>query len=157
LSPDDGFDYPRMILEALRQVPKTALRQVEGRGPLPEPHQLYLTFRTGHPEVAMAPYLRDSYPQEMTIILKTQFRDLEVDDDGFSVTLFFSGVPQSLYVPFAALTAFVDPGVEFGLRFDGLPGEEPDADETPAAEAAPAGRAEAGSNVVSINRFRRPS
>jgi hypothetical protein len=153
-----------MVLESLRQVPRTVLRQLaEAGGPLPEPHQLYLTFRTGHPEVAMADYLRDSYPQEMTIVLKTQFRDLEVDDEGFSVTLFFSSVAHTLYVPFAALTAFVDPGVEFGLRFDGLAagapsGEEPSGEQPDESSSAEAEKPRAaGDNVVSIDRFRRSS
>lgn len=154
------FDYPRMILEALRQVPRTALREAAAWGSLPEPHQLFLTFRTDHPEVEMASYLRDSYPEEMTIILKTQFRDLEVDDQGFSVTLFFSSVAQSLYIPFAALTAFVDPGVDFGLRFDGVapaaqaePATAADEDSSP----APAEPGEETDNVVRIDRFRRSS
>ncbi|MEE8523359.1 MAG: ClpXP protease specificity-enhancing factor SspB [Thermoanaerobaculia bacterium] len=155
----NGFDYSRMILEALRQVPRTALREVAACGSLPEPHQLYLTFRTDHPDVGLAAYLRDSYPQEMTIILKTQFRDLEVDDEGFSVTLFFSGVAQSLYIPFAALTAFVDRGVDFGLRFDRVPAEglaEPEAPPAEDSSSAPADRGEAA-KVVSIDRFRRSS
>lgn len=144
-----------MILDALRQVPRTALRQVAPGGPLPDPHQLYLTFRTDHPLVLMPPNLRDSYPEEMTIVLKTQFRDLEIDDEGFSVTLFFSGVAESMYVPFASLVAFVDPGVDFGLRFEAVAAAP---EEPPGEGGPPETKAEGeGAEVVSIDRFRRSS
>ncbi len=170
-----------MVLEALRQVPKATLLQAPPESPLPEPHHLYLTFRTDHHEVAMPPYLRDSYPEEMTIVFKHQYRNLEVEDEGFSVTLFFNGVPESMYVPFAALTAFVDAGVEFGLRFDGVPEDGPAEAEpgAPSATAAPSAsdeddpdrgdpdrgdpdrevedRDDSRANVVSIDRFRRNS
>lgn len=154
---DDSIDYPRMIREALRRVPRQALGQVAATG-LPEPHFFYLTFLTGHPGVVLAPALRQRYPEEMTIVLKQQFRDLEVDDEGFSVTLYFGGRPERLSIPYAALTAFVDPGAEFGLRFDGAveaaPEEEATGDE--AAKEAEAGPREPAS-VVSIDQFRRKS
>ncbi len=158
---EDALDYPRMLRNALRQVPREALGRVAAEG-LPEPHYFYLTFRTGHPGVVLAPYLRQRYPDEMTIVLKQQFRDLEVDDEGFSVTLYFGGRPELLSVPFAALTAFVDPGVDFGLRFDAGP-EGPAREEMPEQEPAAAEEAledgEAGArapaSVVQIDAFRR--
>lgn len=152
---DDALDYPRMLRNALRRVPREALGRVAAEG-LRSPHYFYLTFRTGDPGVGLAPNLRQRYPEEMTIVLKQQFRDLEVDDEGFSVTLFFGGRPERIDVPFAALTAFVDPGADFGLRFDGGPGDaredEPPAGEEPADdEAGP----RAPASVVSIDEFRR--
>ena len=122
---EGGLDYPQMIREALRRVPREALGRIAADG-LPEPHCLYLTFRTGDPGVGLAPALRRRYPDEMTIVLKQQFRDLAVDDEGFSVTLYFGGRPERLEIPFAALTAFVDTGVDFGLRFDAAVAEAPD-------------------------------
>lgn len=156
---EDAIDYPRMLREALRQVPRQVLGQVALSG-LPEPHFFYLTFLTAHPGVVLAPALRQQYPEEMTIVLKQQFRDLEVDDEGFSVTLYFGGRPQRLGVPFDALTAFVDPGAEFGLRFDGAAEEGVEEEEeapAPAGEAPEEGEAgaRAPASVVSIDRFRR--
>jgi hypothetical protein len=59
----------------------------------------------------------------MTVVLQHQFWDLEVEEDQVSVTLQFSGVPQRITVPFAALSAFSDPAAEFGLRFQRLTAE----------------------------------
>jgi hypothetical protein len=155
---EDAIDYPRMLREALRQVPRQALVQVASSG-LPEPHVFYLTFLTAHPGVVLAPTLRQQYPEEMTIVLKQQFRDLEVDDEGFSVTLYFGGRPQRLGVPFDALIAFVDPGAEFGLRFDGAAAEEEVEEEAPAPTGEVPEEGEAGArapaSVVSIDSFRR--
>jgi hypothetical protein len=72
--------------------------------------------------------MRERYPDEMTIILQHQFWDLGVTDHAFEVGLSFSNVPERLLIPFAAITSFVDPSVQFGLKFD-----VPDPTQTPAA------------------------
>ena len=53
----------------------------------------------------------------MTIVLQHEFWGLEVFDDRFAVTLSFNKVSQRLEIPFAAVTVFADPSVEFGLQF----------------------------------------
>ena len=50
----------------------------------------------------------------MTIILQHQFWGLKIKDNHFEVALSFRKVPATLSIPFSALTAFVDPGVQFG-------------------------------------------
>jgi hypothetical protein len=67
--------------------------------------------------------------------LQHQYWNLQVDDDAFGVTLKFGGAPERLVVPFAALTAFVDPSVPFGLRLQALAEPESAAAGEPAAEA----------------------
>ncbi|HSF41031.1 MAG TPA: ClpXP protease specificity-enhancing factor SspB, partial [Thermoanaerobaculia bacterium] len=94
-------------------------------------------FRTGHPGVEVPRFLREQYPEEIVIILQHQFWGLTVDDDAFSVLLSFGGSRQPLVVPFAALTAFVDPAAQFALRF--VPaGEEEGEEEAAAAPEVPA-------------------
>ena len=112
----DLIGYDKLVNDALRGVMIRALAGVARKG-LPGDHHFYVTFRTGEPGVALSDDLRARYPEEMTLILQHQFWDLEVDDDAFSVTLSFNKVPERLTVPFAAVTAFVDPGVKFGLEF----------------------------------------
>ena len=124
----EGLRYDRMVEDALRSVVRRALVHVAERG-LPGSHHFYITFRTDHRESEIPQALRDRYPGEMTIVLQHQFWGLEVDEDKFCVTLSFADVPHRLVVPFAAVTAFADPSVRFGLQFDVEGGE-------PAAEAA---------------------
>ena len=54
----------------------------------------------------------------MTIVLQFQFWGLDVGEEAFGVTLSFDEVPERLTIPFAAITAFADPSVQFGLQFD---------------------------------------
>jgi hypothetical protein len=129
---------------------------------LPGQHHFYITFRTDHPGVVIPPRLRAQYPQEMTVVLQHQFWDLRMDEEAglISVGLSFGGVASTLVIPLAALTAFADPHVRYGLRFQvALPGDKPAQDDTPAvprAEAAPAQQeVPAAPQVVSLDAFRR--
>jgi hypothetical protein len=148
--PESQLPYEEWMEEALRQVVVRAL-ETAARSGLPGEHHFYLTFRTDYPQVVLPPRLRAQYPQEMTIILQHQFWDLKVEGDRFSVGLSFGGVPTTLVIPFAALTAFADPYVRYGLRFRV-------ADATvappPAEEPSPAPPAEIP-QVVSLADFRR--
>lgn len=160
---DRVFDYPHMVREALRQVPREALRRAAEIG-IPGSHHLYLSFRTDHPGVRVASFLRDRYPEEMTIVLQHQYWDLEVDEEGFSVGLSFGGRPEHIHIPFQALTAFIDPGAEFGLRFDGapaapagdIPPSEGDDESVPEEEReAEIAAVRTPAEVVSIEKFRK--
>lgn len=113
---EDLLDYPRLMVQALRGVLREALAIVEEEG-LPGEHHFYITFRTQASGVVLPGHIREQYPEQMTIILQHQFSDLMVDEDGFSVTLFFSRTPQRLYIPFSAVLSFADPAAQFGLQF----------------------------------------
>jgi hypothetical protein len=161
----DFIGYQALTDAALRGVVRDALRRVEKTG-LMANHHFRVTFKTLYPGVEIPDFLREQYPEEMTIILQHQFWGLKVRDDRFDVTLSFRKVPATLTVPFAALTQFMDPGVEFELQFreigeDGklkpaapatlspvaqpeTPGEAPDADKP----AVPG-------EVVSLDAFRK--
>jgi uncharacterized protein len=108
--------YERMVEDALRGVLRQALRITETQG-LPGAHHFYITFDTTHPQVRIPESLRSLHPNEMTIVLQHQFWDLKVTDEGFEITLSFSGVSQRMKVPFSAVTAFADPHAKFGLQF----------------------------------------
>jgi hypothetical protein len=116
----DKIDYHALIQDALREVVRRVLDQVAEHG-MPDDNYFYVGFRTNVPGVEVPRSLRDRYPDEMTIVLQHQFWDLEVDDDGFAVTLSFNTSRQRLRIPFLALTAFADPAAELALRFDSQP------------------------------------
>ncbi|MDX2101255.1 MAG: ClpXP protease specificity-enhancing factor SspB [Alphaproteobacteria bacterium] len=154
-----GFElaYDRMIESALRGVVREALKGVAAKG-LPGEHHFYISFRTRHPGVQLSDAQRERFPDEITIVIQNQYWDLKVLADQFEVGLSFAGVPETVVVPFAAITAFNDPAAHFGLQFQLTSDAAPDADQ-PAAEAEvtatePA-KADDGSNVVALDRFRR--
>ncbi len=112
---ESPLQYDLWVEQALRQVVRRALDQVARSG-LPGDHHFYLTFRTTAEGVVLSDALRAQYPEEMTIILQNQFWNLTVRDDGFEVALSFGGIRTNLGIPFHAVTAFADPGVNFGLQ-----------------------------------------
>lgn len=119
----DQIHYSTIIDLAMRGVVRDVLKQVSRTG-LPGDHHFYISFSTQHPDVEMSDQLRHRYPKEITIVLQHQFWDFKVEDHRFAVTLSFGGVPEKLVVPYAALTAFADPSVKFGLQFQQEEAEE---------------------------------
>src|SRR5215475_14744818 len=112
----DYIGYEALADRALRSVVREALKRAEKQG-LIASHHFYITFKTHDPGVDIPPFLKERYPDEMTIVLQNQFWGLRVEEDAFEVSLSFQKVPATLHIPFAALTSFVDPGVQFGLQF----------------------------------------
>ena len=131
----DRIDYPAILQEALRGAVRQILAQVAENG-LPGDHFFYIEIRTDHPGVEVPRFLRDMYPEEMRIVLQNQFWDLAVDEEAFSVVLSFNATRHRLIVPFAALTAFVDPSVQFAVRFEPI-GAKSAARAHPGPEALP--------------------
>ncbi len=74
----------------------------------------------------------------MTIVLQHQYWDLAPGETFFSVTLQFGGQPKRLSVPYAAVTRFYDPSVQFLLQFEAPAAAE--AKPAEAAEPAPSNR-----------------
>ena len=112
----DFIGYQALTDPALRGVVRDALRRIEKSG-LIGAHHFYLTFKTHAEGVDIPDFLKEQYPDEMTIIIQHQYWALKVKDDYFEVTLTFKKLPAPLHIPFSALTAFFDPGVQFGLQF----------------------------------------
>ena len=86
------------------------------------------------------------------------YDDLEVKDDGFSVTLNFGDTPEHLVIPYEAILTFVDPSVEFGLRFE-TNEEDEDTDEQKSTVSEESKKdadtkKETG-QVVSLDNFRK--
>ncbi len=127
--PEDMIRYDILVQEALRGVMRKVMAEVVQAG-LPGDHHFYIAFSTGAPGVRVSQRLRQRYPDEMTIVLQHQFRDLVVNDQGFEVTLSFGGVSERLEVPFSAVKGFFDPSVQFGLQFEPSSGEDEEDDET---------------------------
>ena len=113
----DHIRYDLLTQEALRSVLRRVLQDAAKDG-LPGDHHFYISFNTGAPGVRLSKRLRGQYPEEMTIVLQHQFRDLKVGEQGFEVGLSFSGVNEHLVVPFDAIKRFFDPSVQFGLQFE---------------------------------------
>jgi hypothetical protein len=144
------------VQDALRAVVGRVLGGIRSNEDLPGGHHFYIAFKTQAPGVVVPKHLQERFPDEMTVVLQNKFWDLNVGEDSFSVGLTFSQRATTLVIPFAAITAFHDPAVDFALQF------QVNLDEMPPAEHAPAGNdaplivpADDGSNVVTVDFGRK--
>ena len=160
-TPDSLIPYDEIVQEALRAVVGRVLGEVETAGGLPGEHHFYITFKTQGAGVDIPRHLVERFPDEMTIVIQNRFWDLKVKPDGFEVGLSFNQVPAKLIIPFAAVTGFVDPAVNFALQFQAQTDDDEAVDtghstagnDVPAA--TPAAPVEDGSNVVSVDFTRK--
>jgi len=148
--PDSLIPYDEIVQEALRAVVGRVLGEVEQTGGLPGSHHFYITFKTQAPGVDIPVRLIERFPDEMTIVLQNKFWDLKVSKDMFQVSLTFNQVAAHLTIPFAAITAFVDPAVNFALQFQ-VQGDIAPEPHDEAENDAPQVKNEDGSNVVTVD------
>ena len=131
------------------------LKDVEKSG-LPGEHHFFITFDTTVEGVEISEWLRKRYPEEMTIVIQHWFDGLNVKEDGFDITLNFGDQPESLVVPFLAILTFVDPSVEFGLRFEqNEDDEQPKFSEMEKANDQEKKSSKKKGDVVSLDSFRK--
>jgi len=141
-----SIDYGNLMHRAMRGLIQNVLTDV-GKNGLPGAHHFFITFDTTHPDVAIADWLKSRYPAEMTIVVQHWFENLIVTDEGFSITLNFGNNPEPMVIPFDAVRTFVDPSVEFGLRFEtSEEDEDEEGDDDPPPHDA---------EIVRLDRFRK--
>ena len=154
----ETIDYGNLMHTAMRGLIQSLLNRIAKDG-LPGEHHFFITFDTMHPDVEIADWLSDRYPGEMTVVIQHWFDNLVVTDEGFSITLNFGDNPEPLYIPYDSIQTFVDPSVEFGLRFESQEeaGDDPVKEapmdemvEEPQEDSAPK-----EAEVVSLDQFRK--
>lgn len=148
-----GINYDLLVEDSLRNVTRAALAIAEHAG-LPGEAHFYITFKTDYDGVKVNPDLAKGDETELTIVLQHQYWDLSVQERFFTVTLSFSGVPETLVIPYAAITQFTDPSAGFSLQFDvdNVPLDEQEIDE--AATSSDEKNSEASAEIVSLDSFR---
>ena len=150
------IDYGNLMHRAMRGLIQQVQTDVKEDG-LPGQHHFFITFDTMHPDVEIADWLSDRYPGEMTVVVQHWFDNLDVTNEGFTITLNFGDNPETLYIPYDAIKTFVDPSVEFGLRFETQDEDEDDdtVQEAPMEEMVEPEDAPKQAEVVSLDQFRK--
>ena len=145
-----SIDYGNLMHRAMRGLIQTVLRDVAANG-LPGAHHFFITFDTTVEGVEIAQWLRTRYPGEMTIVIQHWFDNLTVSDEGFTITQNFGDNPEPMVIPFDAVRTFVDPSVEFGLRFE-THDDDDDDDEDPDDEPPTPPQ---DAQIVRLDKFRK--
>ncbi len=148
-----SIDYGNLMHRAMRGLIQSVLTDVSQHG-LPGAHHFFITFDTMHPDVQIADWLKERYPTEMTVVIQHWYENLIVTDEGFSITLNFGNNPEPMVIPFDALRTFVDPSVEFGLRFETQEQDEDEDDEDLEIEVEEE-PVRQDAEIVSLDQFRK--
>lgn len=145
-----------MVQKALLSVVRDVLQNAAEEG-LPGDHHFYITFDTNHPKTSIPSYLKERYPDEMTIVVQNQFSNLVVDDNHFEISLSFNSKLEHLYIPFLALEGFFDPSVDFGLHFHATDVNNDNSEDLPNIVEATDDQEddENTDNVVTLDTFRK--
>tara|TARA_R110002012_G_scaffold264219_2_gene447515 strand:+ start:497 stop:964 length:468 start_codon:yes stop_codon:yes gene_type:complete len=152
-----SIEYGNLMHDAMRGLIRQVLLDVAAHG-LPGSHHFFISFDTSHPDAELADWLSDRYPGEMTVVIQHWYDKLEVGEEGFSITLNFGDAPEPMYIPYDAIRTFVDPSVEFGLKFEqqesstesDAPLLQEDESELEVPEDAPK-----AAEIVSLDSFRK--
>ena len=146
-----SIDYGNLMHRAMRSLIQSVLQDVAANG-LPGAHHFFITFDTNAPGVAIADWLRARYPKDMTVVIQHWYENLIVTDEGFSITLNFGNSPEPLIIPFDSLRTFVDPSVEFGLRFESHDDDDSDDEDEDPEDDPPPGQ---DAQILRLDKFRK--
>ena len=109
------IDYQNILKTNMINVLKDVLKNIEENG-LKEGHHLYITFITNHPKVSLPRWLKEKYPNEITIVIQYEYYNLTVNEDNFSIGLSFNNVKADLVIGYESIIYFADPFANFGLQ-----------------------------------------
>ena len=108
------IEYQKILNKNLLNVIVEILKEVEEKG-LDGNNQLYITFLTNHKNVELPNWLKQKYPQEMTIVVQYEYYGLKINNNNFSISLSFNNIKTNLTIDYDAILSFADPSANFGL------------------------------------------
>ena len=156
---EDLIGYDTIVNDSMRMVVYNILKKIEKKGSLPGQHYFVITFDTRHKGVQLPEKIKSIYKESITIILQKQFRIVKITTKYFDVELSFSGVIETVRVPFEAIQEFTDPYINFSLKFDSDKLDEEEFAEFQKEyylyEKSRITKGEEKTNVISIEEVRR--
>ena len=111
------IDYKALIENAMLGMVKDILKKTSQSG-LPENHHFLITFFSKSKGVIIPDWMKEKYPDKMTIIIRNWFENLNVAEKKFDISLNFNNTVEHLTIPFSSLELFADPSVDFAMSFN---------------------------------------
>ena len=151
----ESINYAQMMQKAMQGLMIDVLKRTSING-LPGNHHYFISFKTKSEGVIVADWIKERYPEEMTIVIQHWFDNLNVNDNYFSITLNFGDNPENLTIPWDSILTFVDPSVEFGLRFEGEENKDNDThEEIPESNMVVIEEEDNVAEIVNLDSFRK--
>ena len=111
------INYKALIENAMLGMVKDILKEISQRG-LPKNHHFLITFFSNSKGVVIPDWMKEKYPEKMTIIIRNWFENLNVTEKKFEISLNFNNTVEHLIIPFSSLELFADPSVDFAISFN---------------------------------------
>ena len=108
------IEYQKILDKNILNVLKDILINIRDKG-LSNNNHLYITFFTNHKNVEIPNWLKQKYPEEMTIVIQYEYYDLEINENNFSISLSFNDIKTNLKIDYNSIVSFADPSANFGL------------------------------------------
>ena len=108
------IEYQKILDSNILNVLKEILKNIRDKG-LSNNNHLYITFFTNHKNVDLPNWLKQKYPEEMTIVIQYEYYDLEINKNNFSISLSFNDIKTNLKIDYDSIISFADPSANFGL------------------------------------------
>ena len=112
-----NIDYKALIENAMLGMVRDILKKIAKSG-LPKSHHFLITFFSNSKGVIIPDWMKEKYPDKMTIIIRNWFEDLNVTEKKFEISLNFNNTVEHLTIPFSSLELFADPSVDFAISFN---------------------------------------
>ena len=106
--------YQKILDKNMLNVFKDILINIRDKG-LSNNNHLYITFFTNHKNVKLPNWLKQKYPEEMTIVIQYEYYDLQINKNNFSISLSFNDIKTNLIIDYDSIISFADPSANFGL------------------------------------------
>ena len=111
------LNYKALIENAMLGMVKDILQEISKSG-LPKNHHFLITFFSNSKGVVIPDWMKEKYPEKMTIIIRNWFENLNVTEKKFDISLNFNNTVEHLTIPFSSLELFADPSVDFAISFN---------------------------------------
>jgi len=108
------IEYQKILNKNMLNVLKDILINIRDNG-LSSNNHLYITFLTNHKNVELPNWIKQKYPDEMTIVIQYEYNDLKVNKNNFSIFLSFQDIMVNLIIDYDSILSFADPSANFGL------------------------------------------
>ena len=111
------INYKVLIENAMLNMVRDILKKISQSG-LPKNHHFLITFFSNSKGVIIPDWMKEKYPDKMTIIIRNWFENLNVSEKKFQISLNFNNTVEHLTIPFSSLELFADPSVDFAISFN---------------------------------------
>ena len=153
------IDYKVLIENAMLGMVRDILKKISQSG-LPDNHHFLITFFSKSKGVIIPQWMKEKYPDKMTIIIRNWFENLNVTEKKFDISLNFNNTVEHLTIPFSSLELFADPSVDFAISFNqvkSMPSSETEGGNEPNDQIASKNDdlSKKNENVINLKNFKK--